>query len=467
MSVLQNINGSLYRMDASDLAQLAAVDTEGILGGTPGATTNGQTLVDQLAADDVQAQTDIGQIKTDLSDYHVTPSKNRAIPNGTRRTLSSVTYTEEENGVIDANGTATGGNSFYYISERLEWPNEEMVLSGCPSGGDASTYRLIIASSEDSGATVYASDTGSGVIVPANTGGSTLTLDIYIRVAQNASVSHKKFSPMLCSKVAYDADPTYVPYFLPMRDGMFLRSEQAVLGAKNLLENTASTQTVDGVTFTKNADATMTGNGTSTAQINLDLNRSLALKAGTYIVSCGVESGVTVNIYKNVSPWTTYFNNKKGTFTLSSDDTVVVQIVVANGIALSNVIIKPMIRLASDPDDTYVPYAMTNRALTDAATLKESSCTTTYTVSTSQGGNHLYKKGSTVQMLLALEGVTVAAFTTVANIPSGYRPVNTIVGISMRNSNVPFYVSSGGTIQFGSALNSANATMYLSWLTNE
>ena len=26
MSVLQNINGSLYRMDASDLAQLAAVE---------------------------------------------------------------------------------------------------------------------------------------------------------------------------------------------------------------------------------------------------------------------------------------------------------------------------------------------------------------------------------------------------------------------------------------------------------
>lgn len=68
MSVLQNINGSLYRMDASDLVQLAAVDTEGILGGTPGATTNGQTLVDQLAADDVQAQSDIGTLQSDKAE---------------------------------------------------------------------------------------------------------------------------------------------------------------------------------------------------------------------------------------------------------------------------------------------------------------------------------------------------------------------------------------------------------------
>lgn len=198
---------------------LPAVDTDNILGGGAGASTNTQAMLDGLADG-------YGAIRTDLSDYHVTPSKNRAIPNGTRKTLASVTYTEEANGVIDANGTATGSNSFYYISEHLEWSNEEMVLSGCPSGGDASTYRLIVSSSEDGGATVYASDTGSGVIVPANTGGSTLTLDIYIRVTQNASVSHKKFSPMLCSKAEYDADPTYVPYWDALKTSVSILDER-------------------------------------------------------------------------------------------------------------------------------------------------------------------------------------------------------------------------------------------------
>ena len=159
------------------------------------------------------------ELTDELRDAEVIEGKNRAIQNGTRRTPASVTYTEEANGVIDANGTATGSNSFYYISEHLEWKNEEMVLSGCPSGGDANTYRLIIASFEDSGASVYVSDTGSGAIVPANTGGSTLTLDIYIRVAQNASVSHKKFSPMLCTKEDWDKSHEYKPYYEPLKDG--------------------------------------------------------------------------------------------------------------------------------------------------------------------------------------------------------------------------------------------------------
>ena len=42
-----------------------------------------------------------------------------------------------------------------------------------------------------------------------------------------------------------------------------------------------------------------------------------------------------------------------------------VQIVVKNGASISNLTFKPMLRLASDPDDTYQPYAMTNRELTE------------------------------------------------------------------------------------------------------
>ena len=38
---------------------------------------------------------------------------------------------------------------------------------------------------------------------------------------------------------------------------------------------------------------------------------------------------------------------------------------VKNGVTVNNLVFKPMVRLASDPDDTYQPYAMTNRQLTD------------------------------------------------------------------------------------------------------
>ena len=37
----------------------------------------------------------------------------------------------------------------------------------------------------------------------------------------------------------------------------------------------------------------------------------------------------------------------------------------ANGQTVNNLVFYPMLRLASDPDDTYQPYAMTNRELTE------------------------------------------------------------------------------------------------------
>ena len=40
-------------------------------------------------------------------------------------------------------------------------------------------------------------------------------------------------------------------------------------------------------------------------------------------------------------------------------------IVIKNGTTVSNKMFYPMLRLASDPDDTYQPYAMTNRELTE------------------------------------------------------------------------------------------------------
>jgi len=42
-----------------------------------------------------------------------------------------------------------------------------------------------------------------------------------------------------------------------------------------------------------------------------------------------------------------------------------VYIFIYSGATLSNVTFNPMLRLASDPDDAYVPFAMTNRELTE------------------------------------------------------------------------------------------------------
>lgn len=52
----------------------------------------------------------------------------------------------------------------------------------------------------------------------------------------------------------------------------------------NLLENTAKTQTVNGVTFTVNADGTVIANGTATSLAQISLVANLKLSAGTYTI---------------------------------------------------------------------------------------------------------------------------------------------------------------------------------------
>ena len=52
----------------------------------------------------------------------------------------------------------------------------------------------------------------------------------------------------------------------------------------NLLENTAKTQTVNGVTFTVNEDGTVIANGTATSLAQISLVANLKLSAGTYTI---------------------------------------------------------------------------------------------------------------------------------------------------------------------------------------
>lgn len=158
-----------------------------------------------------------------------------------------------------------------------------------------------------------------------------------------------------------------------------LRSESAVLGAKNLLKNTATSNTVNGVTFTVNSDGTITANGTATENINFNFEFPFNLN-GNYLFSGCPTDGTFGKYYVYIWDGTTNARVKKwdGITACDSDfgnGNVECQLLaghrlfyvmnVMQNFTASNLTFKPMIRLASDPDSTYVPYAMTNRELTD------------------------------------------------------------------------------------------------------
>ena len=149
---------------------------------------------------------------------------------------------------------------------------------------------------------------------------------------------------------------------------------RATLGAHNLLPINATTQVINGVTWTANSDGSVSASGTVSSYSFIDGN-SFTLRAGTYILSGRPNVNYTYIALKRKSPEATIVSITSGTevsFTLSSDTEVFVRLGADAGFSQSNAVtFYPMLRLATDTDPTYQPYAMTNRELTeDISTIK-------------------------------------------------------------------------------------------------
>lgn len=132
---------------------------------------------------------------------------------------------------------------------------------------------------------------------------------------------------------------------------------------KNLLKNTATTRTINGVTFTVNADKSVTVNGTATAQSNLYLNDysdHLRLYDNAPYI-CSIPDGSV----KNSTFWL-YIRNESNTsvkdilndepFTLNVEDDYRVLIAIAANYTANNLTFYPMLRRADIADDTWEPY---------------------------------------------------------------------------------------------------------------
>ncbi len=132
---------------------------------------------------------------------------------------------------------------------------------------------------------------------------------------------------------------------------------------KNLLKNTASTYTTNGIAFTVNGDGTVTANGTSLARAQLRVG-TVDLPAGSYIASIGFVSDVNVTgtafaSYKEggVTKYVDMSGVSERAFTLAEPTTVTYMIDIrTENITVSNKVFYPMIRLASITDANYEPY---------------------------------------------------------------------------------------------------------------
>ena len=143
------------------------------------------------------------------------------------------------------------------------------------------------------------------------------------------------------------------------------------LGAKNMLPNNATSQVVAGITYTINSDGSITISGTSTMSTGILLSSNQLLHKGTYKTTTGQTQEEDADAFIYVQDTNTQRvisrSNDLGVpsqFTLANDTLVNYGVWVDVGKTV-NVTIYPMVRPASIADDTYAPYAQTNKELTD------------------------------------------------------------------------------------------------------
>lgn len=129
---------------------------------------------------------------------------------------------------------------------------------------------------------------------------------------------------------------------------------------KNLLPNTATNQTINGVTFTVNADGSVTCNGTASGVIYFKFNSRFTLPVGEFVLTgcpTGGDENTTYKILIYVNDvWRINDKGSGANFTLTETAKVSVHIAIYSGYTCNNLTFYPMIRLATIEDDTYEPY---------------------------------------------------------------------------------------------------------------
>lgn len=235
------------------------------------------------------------------------------------------------------------------------------------------------------------------------------------------------------------------------------------LGAKNLLNNSLTTQVNYGVTYTKNTDGSILVSGTATGRYSgVLITPTIHLPKGKYILS-GCPSGGKVG---DTVKYNLYVNDGNSTIAMDTGDGAEFELLVDTDIHASIAIVEnetvnatyyPMIRPSSIVDSTYVPYAMTNRELTEEIELNDASISVAENVGiTILQQNSFYSKTGIKCIEIQFKVTTnIAANTTIMNAPSELKPKGYTEIISMDSNEgtlIPFLMGANGSITNKGAL---------------
>ncbi len=402
-------------------------------------------------------------------------------------TKNGVNFTyNATDGSVTLQGTATAAIDYYLFPHNTQYPYRQEFLKRKDlvlSGGYSDSIFLSFWNIDGLGAA--AQSKGSERAFSFTNENANFNCVIHVN---NETVISEPITihPML--RDASITDDTFEPYHESVEEVVGdIRAEQRVLGAKNLCESRCPTSTSYGITCTKNNDGSYTisgvNNGVDASTIRIDQSSAggsdnLKSYNGRYTISLLDGSGNAVEnlriILMQNSTWvsqlgTSYDGVGKSTANVNLTDCFILISVQKNADFTTPVTVYPMLRLASDPDDTYVPYAMTNREITEELTVQKSAVTDIVSgASISNNHNNLYKQGKFVHMCIEMAHVTATAYDTViAKVPSNFKPRAFAVDCNMSNTQIArIYVDDSGNVKSRNALSDASFVATATWITS-
>lgn len=155
------------------------------------------------------AQEVINELSAIISMFHFPfaseGGKNLLQTTEASQSVGGINFTVNADGSINANGTANDYTWSAYVTQSLTLPPGNYILSGCPSGGSSTTYRLQAFTGSPSAPTLTVNDYGEGASF-------TLTdqSTVLVRMLVKGTVDNLTFYPMV--RYATIDDDTWQPY---------------------------------------------------------------------------------------------------------------------------------------------------------------------------------------------------------------------------------------------------------------
>lgn len=307
--------------------------------------------------DDASAEPLIDIMLEGESQQATRSGKNLLDNTATTKISNGITFTVNSDKTVNVNGTNDTSANSSLIINRYDLSPGTYILNGCPSGGASNTYRLAI--QETGSYSVLGSiDIGNGS--GEFTIDTTTSVQIAIFIQKGLTINNLLFKPML--REATIADDTYEQYGASPSTDYLSKIEN--LEGENICPSLNTTRTINGVTFTKNKDGSITMNGTATAETTYPINvntttntRTVLLKANSkYRMLSSYESGkYTTQVFYLKNNVMTYSSSSSSLIETVEETKAGMYIRVYKDVVLDNVTIYPQITKGEEYKP-YVPY---------------------------------------------------------------------------------------------------------------